>query len=134
MDRMEKMRRDLEEKLNTSVTAAKNELNKRIKDLEQQVQIAAEREAGLGTKTAQVQAELAAMTRMYHLEKVFFIDFLKNCVTSACGERVAGQSQSGANQPTLYHVFRAVLGSQCWALRRRAARCRSETERESGEV
>ena len=77
---MEKMRRDLEEKLNTSVTAAKNELNKRIKDLEQQVQIAAEREAGLGTKTAQVQAELAAMTRMYHLEKVFFIDFLKNCV------------------------------------------------------
>ena len=47
MDRMEKMRRDLEEKLNTSVTAAKNELNKRIKDLEQQTG-ARGREGGTG--------------------------------------------------------------------------------------
>ncbi len=52
------------------------------------------------------------------------------CVTSACCERGAGQSQSGANEPTLYHVFRALLSSQCWALRRRAARCRRERERE----
>jgi hypothetical protein len=70
MDHMEKMRRDLEEKLNSSVTAAKNELNKRIKDLGHQVQSANERDAGISAKNAHVQAELAAMTRMYHLEKV----------------------------------------------------------------
>jgi hypothetical protein len=70
MDHMEKMRRDHEEKLNASVTAAKNELNKKIKDLGQQVQSANKREAGISAKNAQVQAELAAMTRMYHLEKV----------------------------------------------------------------
>ena len=72
MAHMEKIRRDLEEKLNASVTAAKNELNKKIKDLEQQVRSANEREAGISAKNAQVQVELTAMTRMYHLEKVLF--------------------------------------------------------------
>ena len=73
MDEMDKMRRDFDKRLNESVTAAKNELNKKVKELEEQVQSGKERAAAIATKNSQAQAELAAMTRMYHLEKVSVI-------------------------------------------------------------
>ena len=82
---LERMRSQADKCLNDSVTAAKNDLHKQLKTQKKLLDAAKAQDAALNISIAQNRSELAAMTHLFHQERVsFFLSLPPHTPSTPC--------------------------------------------------